>query len=291
MSERRRIGRVLMLSLSLAAVQAAAGEAAHHHHGHDHETATARDWTEQPRLVKARGFNRSMTLLRPVGLRIDSATVLPSVAADAPPQHQVVPLREGKLAVRTVGPRQGGYYRIAAMQPTETGARIAGTVLYFSNPGPSPRAMLAQPAMPLEIVPASLPREHRHYRAGETWSFLLRGEGRPLADHPVLFETARGTRLSLSSDAQGRVEVPFPDDLPEVAEEAGHGGHRRGPSSAFVLSAQWRTPAGRELSTAFNHEYRAAAYAGKSLWLGSGFALLGMLAATPLLRKRREGAS
>lgn len=258
--------------------------------GHQHGDAHG-SWTAQPLLEKARGFNRSMTLLRPVGLHVDGATVLPSVETDAAPVVSQVPLREGKLAVRSLSPGQGGYYRIAAMEQADETARIASTIVYFSNPGPAPRAMLAQSAMPLEIVPATLPREHRHYRAGETWSFELRGNGRPLADHPVLFETEQGTRGSLFSDGQGRVQVTFPDDFPEVVEAGDHAGHHRGAGSAFVLSAVWRSPEGVELLTAFNQDYQPAAYAGKSPWLGGGFALLGMLAATPLLRKRREAAS
>jgi hypothetical protein len=147
--------------------------------------------------------------------------------------------------------------------------------------------MLAQSIMPLEILPVDLPREHRHYRAGETWSFVLRRDGQPLADHPLLFESAQGSRTTLHSDARGRVALTFPDDFPELEAGDEHGGHRGGPRSAFVLSASWQYADGRELLTAFNYEYRPGAYAGKSLWLGGGFALLGMLAATPLLRRRK----
>lgn len=271
----------LLLCMGLAGVSLAAPPADRH--------GEPEPWTEQPRLVKAKGFNRSLVLLRPVGLRIDGATVLPSVEAGETVPARRVALREGKLAVRAAGPRRGGYYRVAAMEQQGARLRIASTVVYFSNPGPAPRAMLAESAMPLEIVPLALPREHRHYRADETWGFELRAQGRPLADHPVVFETAQGTRLTLRSDARGRIQVDFPDDFPASEPDDGHQGHRRGPRSDFVLSADWRDPDGRELATAFNYHYNPGAYYGKDIWLGGGFALLGMLAATPLLRRREKG--
>lgn len=280
MTESRRwMGAVLCLVLAGSALAGAPT----HRHG---EAGDA--WTEQPRLVKARGFSRSVALLRPVGLRADGATVLPSVEPGEPSARHQVPLRDDKFAVRTLGSRQGGYYRVAAMASKGARLRIASTILYFSNPGPAPRAMLAESAMPLEIVPLALPREHRHYRADETWDFELRAQGRPLADHPVSFETAQGTRLSLRSDADGRIRIDFPDDFPAAEPGDGHQGHRRGPRSDFVLSASWRDADGRELSTAFNYDYRPGAYVGKDIWLGGGFALLGMLAATPLLRRRER---
>lgn len=249
-----------------------------------HQTA----WTEAPLLTTARGFSRSVKLLRPRGLSIDSATVMPSVEPDEPVPQLDVPLQDGKLAVRTATAKQGGYYRVGAIERHEQGIRYASTVVYFSNPGPAPRALLAASIAPVEIVPQMLPREHRHYREGEHWPFVLRLNGQPVANHPVDFETAQGTRLALRTDAEGVIEVPFPHDIPPPAPDKDeHATHRSDPSSAFVLSANIDTADGKRLQAAFNLDYEAGAYAQANLWLGGGFAALGMLSAVPLLRRRK----
>lgn len=276
----QRSGWALALCLAMSGTSFAATPPQHGEH--------SSDWSTQPRLVKAKSFNRSMVLLEPVGIRVDAANVLPSVESDELVPSSQVRLREGLLAVRSLSPRQGGYYRVAAMQPRQDGLRMASTVVYFSNPGPAPRSMLATSALPLEIVPLALPREHRHYRANERWDFELRMDGQPLADHAVRLETAQGTQQTLRSDTQGRVRVTFPDDFPPTSADA-HAGHRRSPRSEFVLSSRWQTADGRALSTAFNYHYLPDKYAGKDIWLGAGFAVLGMVVASPLLRRRATG--
>jgi hypothetical protein len=291
MNERKRLAAGLLLSLAAAGVWAAVPATRHQH---AHEAAEAKAWTARPLLEKAKGFSRSVALFRPRGMQADQLIVLPAIEASESPLVQQVDVTEGKGAVRTRGKRQGGWYRVLAEGTGPDGPVRAGTVVYFSNPGPAPRQMLANALPGLELVPVELPREHRHYRAGETWSFVVRRDGDPLTEHPVLFETAQGVSQSLFTDGQGVVRVTFPDDFPAEPEQgAGHGGHRRGPRTAFVLSTVAPGSGGGRMLAAFNYHYRPGPYAGKSLWLGGGFALLGMVAAVPLVirRKPREGRS
>ena len=63
----------------------------------------------------------------------------------------------------------------------------------------------------LEIKPLQLPREHNQYRANETWRFQTTFQGKPIALKPsVQLATSNGTRQTLTSDAQGQVELTFP---------------------------------------------------------------------------------
>ncbi len=243
-------------------------------------------WTIQPVLRRDSGFNRGLALVRTERLDAAQLSVLPATEAGKQVIEMQVPLRNGKGAVRPLGKRQGGWYRVTAR--SRDGRSRAGTVVYFSNPGPAPREMLKHPLSGLDLSPVMLPREHRHYRARDTWPFVLRLNGRPVAGEKVLLETAGGTREVLVTDAQGVVEVTFPDDFRQEQTQAGGHGHGHNPGQAFVLSATIADENGHTMTAAFNFRYRPHAYSGKSLWLGAGFALLGMLSATPLLRGRED---
>lgn len=284
---------ILGVLLSLAAADAICASAAtgpHAHHQHTHPApapAQTPAWTARPLLIKAKGFSRNVAMMRPQGLRPAQLTVFPATAPGAPPTVTQVPVTAGKAAVRSRGKRQGGWYRVMAEERGQDLVSRASTVIHFSNPGPAPRDMLATPYPGLEVVPAALPREHRHYRAGETWPFLVRLDGVPVADQPMLFETAAGTRQTLRTDSHGLLQLTFPDDFGEPAAAQGHGGHGGQPSNAFVLSTRLTPADAVPQQAAFNFHYRAGAYAGKNPWLGGGFALLGMLAAVPLVRQRK----
>ncbi len=78
----------------------------------------------------------------------------------------------------------------------------------------------------------------------------------------------------------------FPRDFSPVAEGAGQEGH--GPRRAkFVLATERLGEAdGRRYLTAFNYSYSADPDRERSLAWGAAFGLLGMVAATPLLRRR-----
>ena len=144
----------------------------------------------------------------------------------------------------------------------------------------------------LDLSPAILPTEHQKYRAGETWPFLVRLDGKPLANQPVRLETSAGSAATYISDEKGLVQVAFPEDFPPPEQrEKPKGGHHHRFSQQFVLSASVESDLGPAQQSSFNYQYHPGAYDQKNLWLGGGFALLGMLAAVPLVRQRKPKES
>jgi len=263
-----------------------AAEDAHAHHQH----TTQASWTEQPLLNKAHNANRRVKLLRVDGLAASQLTVQPPTAADEPTQMEQIPLKDGKAGVRVRGKRQGGWYRVSAR--SDDGNSRIGTLVYFGNPGPAPRHMLEASLEGLDLSPAILPTEHQNYRAGETWPFLVRMDGEPLAGQAVRLETSAGTARTFVSNGQGLVQVSFPDDFPPPEQrEKPQGGHHHRFTQQFVLSTRLESNLGPAQQSSFNYQYRPGAYDQKNLWLGGGFALLGMLAAAPLVRQRKPKES
>ena len=276
------------LLLSSAALAAAVPDPlpqAQHDHQNHVVPGLGDAWTSAPLLNKAPGRSRSVALLKVQGMQAAAMQALPASEQDEGRLAIEVPLQDGKGAVRARGARQGGWYRVIA--DSADGLSRAGTVVYFSNPGPAPRHMLQAVQPGLDLSPQKLPREHWKFRANETWPFTLRRDGQPLADQVVLFETASGQRQQLRTDAHGVLQLTFPDDFrdPAVAP-AGHAGHGRQPSTEFVLSVQLTRADGASETAAFNYKYYPGPFNGKSLWLGGGFALLGMVFALPLVIRR-----
>jgi hypothetical protein len=81
--------------------------------------------------------------------------------------------------------------------------------------------------------------------------------------------------------------VLFPRDFkPAVGRQAdGHGPRR----AKFVLATE-KLADGRRYLTAFNYAYGQDGDRNKSLGWGAAFGLVGMLAATPLLRRRNSAS-
>ena len=196
-----------------------------------------------------------------------------------------VPVADGGFKLRAG--EVGNYHWLQASAESPSGLVTASTAHYFANPGPAPTAMLQLPKAALEIVPRPLPREHWRYRAGETWSFLVRFEGQPLADAAVRLETSGGSQRVFRSDTKGIVRVTFPSDVAEVPR-GGHDHGGRGGQNRFVLAVEHAAPSGRHPLPAFNQVYGAAADAGRSLSAGLGFLALGGLMAVPLVIRRKE---
>jgi hypothetical protein len=176
---------------------------------------------------------------------------------------------------------------VVARAETAEEVRVASTAWFFGNPGDSPKDLLKVPKHELEIVPDPLPREHGRYRESEKWRFLIRMNGQPQPNQLLLLETEFGSRLSVLSDAAGVATILFPRDFkPATTEQTGHG-PRRG---AFVLSTAHEAD-GRRYLTAFNYTYSQDADRDRSLGWGAAFGFVGMLAAIPLLRRRKTGES
>lgn len=248
--------------------------------------ATAQPWTQQPLLLPgrmARG-ERNTAVLRPQGIAATNVTVY---APEGPPERRKVdyPLGPEGAKIEAATPKIGNYHWVVAREETPNEVRVASTAWYFGNPGASPKDLLQEAKHELEIVPDPLPREHASYRESEQWRFLVRFKGQPLANQPLLLETAFGTRSTVFTNTAGVATVQFPRDFrPAGKRDGAHEDHdlRRAP---FVLSTV-KEADGRRYLTAFNLSYGEAPYRNRSLGWGAAFGLIGMLAASPLLRRR-----
>ncbi len=268
---------------------AAMGHGMHHHGVMEGTTGMGRPkaWTTLP-ILKARmgGESREQMLvtLVPQNLVANSIDAY-SNAVKSPEMHRQLPLGMG--GARLDQPAAGGFHWLAAREETADKVMVASTVYYFSNPGKNPTAMFMQQKHELEIIPQPFPREHSRYRANETWKFLVRFNGQPLANQKVSLETQNGTKTELITDAQGVVTVRLPDDFKVESEQKTSEGRSRGRRSAdFVLAAE-HAAAGKTYLTGFNSSYGPDAFDQRSMALGLGFLGLGMVSALPLLRKRK----
>lgn len=263
--------------------------------GHDHAVKAAesrpRAWTAYPLLkIKRSGKTRATTVVTVVPQNIVASHIdaYSNRLQDANAHRQ---LAMGLGGAKLDKPPAGGFHMLTAREESASAVRVASTVYYFGERGAkNPTAMFMQQKNELEIIPQPHPREHSRYRANENWQFLVRFNGQPLPKQKVTLQTSNGSSMELYTDAQGVVRVPIPDDFKPVATMqagTGHGhGMRRG--ADFVLATE-RQEGSKSYLTAFNSTYGPDAYEGRSLVWGVGFVLLGMAAATPLLRQRKGG--
>jgi hypothetical protein len=185
-------------------------------------------------------------------------------------------------------PDSGGFHWLSAREEQGDTVRVASMVRSFGERGgKDPTAMFMRQKYELEIIPQPYPREHSRYRGNEDWKFLVRYNGKPLSGQMVYLETSNGSMSEFTSDANGMVNVHVPDDFKPEQEHKVAGGHNHGrPGADFVLATEY-ADGGRNYLTAFNSSYGPNAFDQRSLTMGVGFALLGMLGAAPLLRKRK----
>jgi hypothetical protein len=262
------------------------------HGGHDHAAmggmGRAASWTGYP-MLKSRmsGENREQMVITAVPQNIVPHTIdAYSNNVKDENAHRQLPLE--MAGAKLDKPASGGFHWLSAREEQGDKVLVASTVHSFGGGGAKdPTAMFMQQKHELEIIPQPYPREHSRYRADENWKFLLRFNGAPLPSQKLVLETQNGTRAEWMSDAQGIVTVHLPDDF-KAEEEQKAGEHRRGmpPGSEFVLATE-HAAGGKSYLTAFNGSYGRNAFDKRSLAMGLGFTLLGMLGAVPLLRKRK----
>jgi hypothetical protein len=187
-------------------------------------------------------------------------------------------------------PASGGFHWLSAREEQADKVLVASTVYFYGERGAKdPTAMFMQQKHELEIIPQPFPREHARYRANENWKFVVRFNGNPLPNQKVMLETQNGTRTEWVSDAQGVIAVHLPDDFKAEEEQKDAGRHGRGmPGSDFVLASE-HMEGSKTYLTAFNSSYGKNAFDKRSLAMGLGFTLLGMIGAVPLLRQRKTG--
>lgn len=248
-------------------------------------------WTDAPVLVNVpnqSGERRSQVLVQPVNLTSEQVVVFPPFAGKTPlPGFNAASQADDSFQIKSQG--TGNYHWLTANNPD--GKRFASSVYYFSNPGAAPRQLLQQHLQPLEIKPVDLPREHNQYRANETWLFKANVQGKPLSNAPIQFASSNGTQQTLTTDNNGLVAISFPDDFkPQApttahAQHQGHAGHGRRQMAQFALSVSQG-----EQVAAFNYQYAPDTFTDKSILPALGFALAGMLFASPLVWYRRKAA-
>ena len=259
------------------------------HSGHDHAAMMGMgkptSWTAYPTLkVKSSGESRE----RMVAIVVPQNIVADGI--DAWSNNLIDENGRRRLPLDMAGakldkPTSGGFHWLAAREEQDSAVRVASSVYYYGERGAAnPTDMFMHQKHELEIVPQPYPREHSRYRANEDWKFLVRFNGQPLPEQKIVLETSNGSRSELISDAQGVVVVSIPDDFKAETEgkKAGHGR----PGADFVLAAE-HADGGKNYLTAFNAAYGKSAFDQRSIAMGLGFTLLGMLGAVPLLRHRK----
>ncbi|MBL4613450.1 MAG: hypothetical protein JKY27_01045 [Magnetovibrio sp.] len=259
--------------------------AQHATHGGSAKGVPVPHWTAYPMVVSAGGFSRSGAKYQAFNLHAMDSSSYASFygqGADAlAGATQTITIEDnGQVAVKSG--EQGGYYLVRVSGHGPDGEEATATTLkYFSNPGPAPRDLLKAKRPGFEITPTILPREHAHYRENETWAFTLRMDGKPMAGLAVVLETSNGTKAEFITQDDGIVEVTFPGDFKDIPKEQWR--HGRPPASKFVVAVR----NGGLLAT-YNDQYNLDAYGDKNLWAGIGFAMLGMIAAVPIVRRRKK---
>lgn len=249
-------------------------------------------WTAFPMLktrMGGEGRERRVVTVIPQNILTNSIDAYSNNTGDAK-GHRQLPLE--MAGARLDKPESGGFHWLAAREERADKVRVASTVHFFSDRGgQNPTALFMQPKHELQIIPQPYPREHSRYRANEDWKFLVRFNGKPLANQWVRLETQNGTKADWVSDAQGVVTVSIPDDFKKVAQQKAAGSHEHARrSSDFVLATE-HAEGGKSYLTAFNASYGKDAFDQRSLAMGLGFTLLGMIGAAPLLRQRKKPAA
>lgn len=134
-------------------------------------------------------------------------------------------------------PSMGGYYAMVA-EGNETNSTFSA-VRYLSLHGRpckvSPTKLTALPKTDLEIVPNPLHREHDRYTASKTYRFLLRFQGKPLANTAVTLETHDTPVQTYTTDQSGAFSITLPNDFKNVKV-----GRNENKPSEFLLSTQHR---------------------------------------------------
>lgn len=278
----RTILSMLSLLLSLSAQAAGHAPAEHVHHG-----GMPRAWTDKPMLkTKASGDSRERMVVTvvPQNVVADSITAHSNNLADKHGRRQLpIEMAGAKLDK----PESGGFHWLSAREERGETVRVASAVYYFGGSGAeNPTAMFMTQKHELEIIPQPYPREHSRYRANEDWKFLVRFNGRPLAGQKVAMETQNGTKSEWVSDAQGAITVHLPDDFKAEGQPKQASGY--GMRGADFVLATGHAEGGKTYLTAFNASYGKNAFDQRSIAMGLGFTLLGMLGAAPLLRQRRK---
>lgn len=174
----------------------------------------------------------------------------------------------------------GGHLWITALREKDNLIVRANTYYFFPAKHDVPTRMLEMARNGLEIIPLRLP-EHGGVREGSRWSFMIRHNNIPLKKQKIFLQTETRTQTQFLSDENGLVEITFPHDF---AKEK-LGGNR--PRQAFILSTYY-SDQDKDYLTTYNHYYYPDLMRSRNLEAGIAVFALGMILATPLLRRKEK---
>ncbi|QKQ25759.1 hypothetical protein [Candidatus Reidiella endopervernicosa] len=188
---------------------------------------------------------------------------------------------EGKVELTKTG--IDNYHAVLATRSSQTLHESALRYRYMRGKpsGHSPSELTALTKTPLEIVPDPLPREHWRYTGNQTANFTITFNGEPLAGAWVGLTSSNGTTLESTSDAEGSVSFPVPDDFSRVMP-----GHSNNPKGEFIVRTG-HVDNGRLYRTNLTADYRVD----PGHWQSNGVALFmlgGGFAAGLLVTRRRN---
>ncbi len=129
---------------------------------------------------------------------------------------------------------------VAQRQYTDAGGRINNesamryVYMHGKPTGHSPSDLTALEKTRLEIVPDPLPREHWRYKAGDTFHFIVRFDGKPLSNLRVSLSTSNGSILNSTTNLHGKISFKLPDDFPDTQP-----GRSQNESGELLLHAEW----------------------------------------------------
>ncbi len=185
---------------------------------------------------------------------------------------QPTEIRQGKVVFEGTG--VDNYHAIVAKR---IDGKLTETAIRYQYgrgqpSGHSSTELTAASKTTLEIVPDPIPREHYHYHSDQTWNFIVRFQGLPLANQRVTLKTANGSHLEATTTADGRVALHIPDDFPHI--EAGERDKR---SAEFSISSRY-TEADQTYQSTLNAAYRVNPHHWHSSSLGVMVVGIGLLA-------------
>lgn len=238
-------------------------------------------WTGKPVLVIAGRPEGSTTPMAAKGLEAEQLIISSPDLKQAP---VLLPKTGGRWMAMPPASGVGGYHWLSARSEGAGEILTASSMLMFPGKGLSPQALLTTYGKGLDLRPLRIP-ERGGFREESAWDFGLRFDGLPVADTVLTLETENGSQLRFKSNADGIVRVAFPKDFKaeDIDKDAGATRTRRN----FVISAEIVRD-GIHYVSAFNHFYYPDLMRERSLAWGAGFTLLGMVMATPLLRRREK---
>ncbi len=191
----------------------------------------------------------------------------------------------GQVSVSGTG--VSGYHMLYAIKSTADREEVAMRYLsqHGKPSGESPAKLVNARKSVLDITPAPLTREHQRYLSQKPFRFIVRFNGEALDGQKVSLTTSNGSRIESTTDQQGRVIFPLPDDFSEIEP-----GRRNNRPADFVLAVEHRSE-GRAYRTTLSAPY----YVNPSHWQSTAGGLLAMFAGVVtglvVLRRNRPAKS